>query len=121
MSRFLAVVLLAVPLYAAGDPPAPLKNPGTPPQFVGKWTVTFANGVVETCGVRADFTASESEPRRSAEGNAELKDGTFVILFADDRVERWTVVDKRMVVEHFFPGTEYPAGARVLGIADLMQ
>jgi hypothetical protein len=90
----------------------------TPPQFMGKWTVTFANGVVETCDVRANWTASESEPKRSADGKAELKDNVLVIRFADSRFERWTTVDKRVVVEHYFPGTEFPVGARVLGIAD---
>jgi hypothetical protein len=83
---------------------------------VGKWTVTFANGVVETCDVRANWTVSASEPKRSADGKAEVKGNALVITFADDRVERWTTVDKRVVVEHFFPGTEFPAGARVLGI-----
>ena len=118
MSRagFLAVAALVLPLYAAGDPPA--KNTSSPPQFVGRWTATFANGVVETCDVKADWTASESEPKRSADGKAEVKDNALVITFADDRVERWTAVDKQMVVEHFFPGAEYPAGSRVLGIAD---
>ena len=121
MSRagFLALVaaVLSLPLHAVGDPPAPPKDPGTPPQFVGRWTVSFANGVVEACDVRADWTACESEPKRSADGKAELKDNALVIRFADDRVERWTAIDKRMVVEHFFPGGEYPAGSRVLGIA----
>jgi hypothetical protein len=115
---FLAAGVLAVPLCAAGDPPALAKNPS--PQLAGKWTVTFANGVVETCEIRADWTASESEPRRSADGKVEGKDNALVITFADDRVERWTAVDKRVVVEHFFPGAEYPAGSRVLGIATFL-
>lgn len=119
---FLAVALavLPLPLHAVGDPPALAKDPGAPPQFVGKWTVTFANGVVETCDVRADGTASEAEPKRSADGKAELKENALVISFADDRVERWTAIDKRMVVEHFFPGSEYPSGSRVLGIAAIL-
>jgi hypothetical protein len=88
---------------------------------VGKWTVTFANGVVETCDVRANWTVSASEPKRSADGKAEVKGNALVITFADDRVERWTTVDKRVVVEHFFPGAEFPAGARVLGIGGASQ
>ncbi len=117
-ATFLALLVAAAffPLRAAGDPPA--KNPGTPPQFVGKWTVTFANGVVETCEVRADWTACESEPKRSADGKAEYKDNALVIIFGDDRVERWTTIDRRVVVEHFYPVSEFPAGHRVLGIAD---
>jgi hypothetical protein len=110
-------LLLALP--EAGDRPQPeAKNPGTPDQFVGRWTITFANGVVETCDVRADWTACEREPKRSADGKAEVKDNALVITFADDRIERWTAVDKRVVVEHWFPAEAYPAGARVLGIAD---
>jgi hypothetical protein len=66
--------------------------------------------------VRANWTVSASEPKRSADGKAEVKGNALVITFADDRVERWTTVDKRVVVEHFFPGAEFPAGARVLGI-----
>jgi hypothetical protein len=112
-----AALLLALPV--AGDRPAPQgKNDGTPSRFVGRWTVTFANGVVEKCDVRADGTVRESEPKRSAVGKAEIKDDSLVITFADDRVERWTAVDKRMVVEHWFPAAAYPVGARVLGIAD---
>ncbi len=65
----------------------------TPPQFVGKWTVTFANGVVETCDVRANWTVSESEPKRSADGKAEVKGNALVISCADNRLERWTTVD----------------------------
>jgi hypothetical protein len=42
----------------------------------------------------------------------------ILVTFADDRVERWTAVDKRMVVEHWFPAAAYPAGDKVLGIAD---
>jgi len=68
--------------------------------------------------VHADWTACESEPKRSAVGKAEIKDNALVIMFADDWIERWTAVDKRMVVEHWFPAAAYPAGARVLGIAD---
>jgi hypothetical protein len=83
--------------------------------------VTFTNQVVETCDVHEDWKASESEPNRRAEGKAGLKDGALVITFADDRVERWTVVDRQMVVEHFFPGSEYPAGAKVMGIAEQMR
>jgi hypothetical protein len=113
---FMAVAALALPLTGAADLPA--KNPGTPPQFVGRWSVTFANGVIETCDVKAEWTASESEPKRSANGKSEVKDNALVITFADGRVERWTAVDKRVVVEHWFPAAAYPAGARVLGIAD---
>jgi hypothetical protein len=83
--------------------------------------VTFSNGVIESCEVRSDGSASESETLRSSEGKVSQQAGAIVVTFADDRVERWTAVDKRMVVEHWFPATAYPAGERVVGIADRVQ
>jgi hypothetical protein len=123
MSRaaFVTIAALAIPLFAVADPPAPVKNPELPQQYLGKWTVSFANGVIEICEIRADGTASEREPNRSADGKIEQVDGSLVITFADDRVERWTAVDKRLVVEHWCPAQSYPAGKSVLGIADRTQ
>lgn len=48
----------------------------------------------------------------------EIKDGLVVIVYQDGRVERWTPVGKRMVVEHWHPGAPFPSGTPVLGIAD---
>jgi hypothetical protein len=123
MSRtgLLAIAVLAIPLIAAADPPAPPKPQGLPQQFVGKWTVSFANGVIEICEVNANGTAYEREPNRASDGKAEVVDGAIVITFADDRVERWTAVDKQMVVEHWCPAQSYPAGRCVLDIANRMQ
>jgi hypothetical protein len=88
---------------------------------VGRWMVTFADGVIESCEVRNDGSASESETLRSSEGRVSQQAGAILITFADDRVERWTAVDKRMVVEHWFPAAAYPAGDKVVGIADRVQ
>jgi hypothetical protein len=107
-----AAVLLALALPAGAYAPAPV--PRLP---VGRWTVRFANGVVQTCEVREDGTASVREPRRSSAGKAEARGGAIVITFRDDRLERWTVRGKRVVVEHWFPASQYPSGPRVLGVA----
>ena len=109
---------LALCLPAAGYAPAPLpKNRASVSRLAGRWTVKFANGVVETCEVRRDGTASVTEPRRSSPGKAEDRGGAVVITFNDDRVERWTVRGGRVVVEHWFPASQYPSGARVRGAA----
>jgi hypothetical protein len=118
----IALATLTLVLPVAGDPPAPqAKNPGPDAKFVGRWMVTFANGVIESCEVRNDGTACERETLRSSEGKVTQEAGALVISFADDRVERWTAVDKRMVVEHWFPAAAYPAGDKVAGIADRVQ
>ena len=113
--RFLSasLALFVFALASAGNAPAP--ECGLP---AGEWSVEFANGVVETCAIRKDGTASESEPNRKADGKAVDKDGAIVITFDDDRTERWTPVGKHMVVEHWYPSSKFPCGKPVLGIAD---
>ena len=111
MSRALAVLaaLLLLPLFAPADPPAPVGP-------AGKWRVTFANGVVETCTFDQG-AATEAEPLRQSTGTAIFQDGSFVVAFADDRTERWTAVGKKWVVEHWATSAAYPAGRPVVGIA----
>jgi hypothetical protein len=50
--------------------------------------------------VRPDGTASEAEPNRASDGKAEATGNALVITFDDGRVERWTLISGRMVVEH---------------------
>jgi hypothetical protein len=112
LSAYVALVVFA--LASAGNAPAPERS-----LPAGEWSVEFGNGVVETCEIRKDGTASESEPQRKSDGKAVDKDGAIVITFDDDRTERWTPVGKRMVVEHWYPSSQYPCGKPVLGIADM--
>jgi hypothetical protein len=88
---------------------------------VGRWNVEFANGVKEVCEVRKDRTASVVEPLRTSTGEAEVKDRSVVIVYQDDRVERWTPVGKRMVVEHWYPGARFSSERPVLGIAEVVR
>ncbi len=113
-----ACAALAFSLTSVGDPPKPDAAEGLPD---GKWSVEFANGVVETCEIKKDGTASVVEPLRSSAGKVTVKDGAFLIACEDDRLERWTPVGKRMVVEHWFPGSQVPVVTPVLGIAERPQ
>jgi hypothetical protein len=85
---------------------------------VGRWTVEFANGVKAVYQVRKDRRASVSEQNRTSTGKAELKDGSVLIVYQDDRVERWTPLGKRMLIEHWFARAQFPSGTPVLGIAE---
>ena len=89
--------------------------PGLP---VGKWIVRFANGVAEACEIRADATATVVETPRSSGGKVTVEGNSFLIRYEDDRVERWTPVAKRMVVEHWFPGSQMGESRPELGVAD---
>ncbi len=89
--------------------------------FKGKWNVEFTNGVKEVAQIRSDRTASVEEPLRTSSGKVDIQDGSVVIVYQDDRVERWTPIGKRMVVEHWYPGAEFPFGVPVLGVADDAQ
>jgi hypothetical protein len=114
-----ACITLGLTLPAAGDRIESLVGaPSRESGLFGKWTVAFANGVVETCEVRGDGTASESEPNRSADGKAEASGNALVITFEDGRVERWNLINGRVVVEHWCPAAAYPAAASVVGVAD---
>jgi hypothetical protein len=113
-----ACAALALSLTSAGEPPRPPAADPAEGLPLGRWTVEFANGVVETCEIKRDGTASVVEPRRSAGGKVAAKDGSFVVACEDDRLERWTPVGQRMVVEHWYPGSQVPVVAPVLGIAE---
>jgi hypothetical protein len=113
-----ACAALAFSLTSAGDPPKPPAPDASEGLPVGRWSVEFANGVVETCEVKRDGTASVVEPRRASAGKVTPRDGSYVIACEDDRLERWTPVGKRMVVEHWYPGSQVPVVAPVLGIAE---
>ena len=119
MARHLSLLGLAcLAATAAAFAPAPAYKPPRPnSHLVGQWTVRFANGVVEACEVRADGTASVAEPNRSSVGQVRPRGGAIVITFKDDRVERWSTSAEGVVVEHWFPASGYPSGAKVLGIA----
>jgi hypothetical protein len=116
-----AALGLVLPPPSWADPPsrsAPVPPPS--PQagpLAGRWVVEFANGVAEECEIGQDGTVSVAEPRRSSAGKVTARDGAVVVAYDDDRVERWTPVGGKAVVEHWYPGSAFPSGAPVLGIA----
>jgi hypothetical protein len=87
MTRTLGILFtLAVPLLVSAAPQLRTPDPAHP---VGKWRVTFANGVVEASEFGPDGAAAVDEPHRAAPGRWKERDGTVVVTFTDDRVERW--------------------------------
>jgi hypothetical protein len=109
------VPLLAVLITASqADPPRPLD-----PASTGKWSIEFTNGVVERVEVKRDGSASVTEPARTSDGRVTSLQGTFLFVCDDGRVERWTPVGRRMVVEHWASADQYPSGTPVRGIADV--
>ncbi len=107
----LRVALSQTPADDPRNPPAPEDR------LAGTWTVELANGSVITCEIKKDNTASVVELNRTAGGKVSVKEGSFVIAYDDDRLERWTPVGKRMVVEHWYPASQVPVVTPVLGIA----
>ncbi|MGI8978758.1 MAG: hypothetical protein ACR2FY_06000 [Pirellulaceae bacterium] len=102
-------------------PSATEAGPGSSPEAalpVGKWNVEFTNGVTEVCSIGNSGESFVEETQRRSTGMAVAKEGGVVITFHDDRVERWTPVGKRFVVEHWFPGSRLPTVTPVLGIAE---
>src|SRR5262245_53128219 len=111
---FTACVLLTLPVTSAGDPPQP--EPTLP---VGKWSAEFANGVVEKVEIKKDGTATVSEPARTSDGKVTAVPGACLFICEDGRIERWTPVGRRMVVEHWASADQMANGAPVKGIAEV--
>jgi len=124
MSRTLiltvAGAVLGLPFFCLGDVPAPNTMPEAN-LVVGQWRVEFANGVMEVCAMAKAGTAFVIEAQRAAGGKTTVRNGSVVIVYDDDRVERWTPVGKRMVVEHWYPGSSMMTATPVLGIAERLQ
>ena len=108
--------------FCGGAASTVAKKPGTQPvddAFVGQWTVEFANGVVETCDLVKEGTANVAEPKRSSKGQVrDATNGVVVLAFDDDRIERWTMIGHRVVVEHWASSDQFPGGTPILGIAE---
>lgn len=117
------VFLFTLQVFGWGKPPAPSPGPGPEARAeatlpLGKWRVEFANEVTEVCEIQKEGAATVVEPVRIS-GKAAVSGGSVLIVFENGRVQRWTPVGKRFVVEHWFPGSQFPtASAGVLGIAE---
>lgn len=131
MIRLVALMTVATTLVQADGsapriPPGPHPMPRPESQTSakarvpeGKWRVEYANDVIEMCEFQKDGTAVVVEPVRIPGGKAIVNSDSFVIVFENGRIQRWTPVGKRFAVEHWFPGSQFPtAGPGVLGIAE---
>lgn len=113
MTQLLASLCVWAALATAATP-----THGAIQPFEGRWAVRFGNGVIEWCFVENDGSASVVEKLRDAGAKTEFQDGSLILRYSDDRVERWTPIGQRAVVEHWYPAANYPSGKPVLGIAD---
>jgi hypothetical protein len=126
LAPLFAVLVLAIPpvLGRGGPPPLP---PGPAPLLlpnrqatlpVGTWKVEYANEVTEVCNFQKDGTTAVVEPVRIA-GKAVVNGSSIVMTFDNGRVQRWTPIGGRFVVEHWFPGSQFPtATPGTQGIAE---
>jgi len=109
----LFTALLTISLAQADPPRAEQVLPA------GKWSVEFSNGVVEKVEIKKDGTANVTEPARTSDGKVTSLQGSFLFVCEDSRIERWTPVGKRMVVEHWASSDQFPNGTPVKGIAEV--
>src|SRR5262245_28094234 len=101
MMRLFTLAVIGVTLAAPQTSGDGRDGPRPVAGVVGKFKVEFASGVTEECQISRDGKVRVVEPLRNASGQAEAKGNSFVVTFLDDRVERWTPVGKRFVVEHW--------------------
>ena len=105
-----ALLLALTASTALADSPRPNSLP------TGKWNIEFSNGIVEKVVIRKDGTATVSEPNRISDGKV-TAGSSFLFVCEDGRIERWTPVGRRMVVEHWASSDQFPNGTPVRGIA----
>jgi hypothetical protein len=91
------------------------------PRLFGSWVIKYDNGVQGYYTLRATKTASIWEPGRDTAGKIEVRDGDVVVVNDDGRMQRWTPVGRRAVVEHWEKAADYPGKATVVGIAEVFQ
>ncbi|HEV3080952.1 MAG TPA: hypothetical protein VGY66_14275 [Gemmataceae bacterium] len=129
--RLLFIMLVCASIVVAQDSRGDVSRltateagPNRPPEAafpIGKWKVEFSNGVTEVCHIGNGGECTVEEPGRRSNGMAEVKGGALVITFNDNRIERWSPVGRRYVVEHWFPASQVPVVSPVLGIAEAAQ
>jgi hypothetical protein len=116
------MALFIAQLTGGGPPPVVEMTAPDIELPAGKWTVTFSNGVTEVCEIHKDSTVSVLEPVQIPGRKGAATSSCVVIMFENGRVQRWTPVGKRLVVEHWFPGSHTrAAAAEVLGIAERVE
>jgi len=92
-------------------------------RWKGRWNVVFSNGVRQFHEIRNDNTATvqTKTPVWSSQGHVTYNGKSVTITYRDERVERWTPVGNRMVVEHWCPATRIPKTAPVVGIGERVK
>jgi hypothetical protein len=103
-----------------GRHPPGIKSADRLSPWIGRWNVEFANGIQQVHELRNDYTATVKSDTLnwSSRGRIERDGKSVTITYRDDRVERWTPVGDRMVVEHWYPASRLPITAPVLGIGE---
>lgn len=93
-------------------------RPKDAPAWGGTWWTKFANGVNQRNTMRQADCRGGNDHGWSSEGKIDHDNGRIIVTYDDDRIERWTRVRHRMVVEHWHPASAYPDATPIVGIAE---
>ena len=92
--------------------------PQDAPAWGGTWWTRFDNGVSQRMVLAGNTCRGGNNHGWSSKGKLDHDDGRIIITYEDDRLERWTPIGHRMVVEHWHPASAYPDTKPVVGIAE---
>jgi len=83
-------------------------------RFVGVWKIEYTNGTTRRYSVSSEGTVTFDEMGGKtvtpAKAKLTLKGSDFVVEWADGTLERLKISGKNLIVDHFNPKTNYPAG-----------
>jgi hypothetical protein len=120
----LGIAISAQTSLATGQPLESLLAPqdvdptGEIAAWVGRWNTEFANGIHEEHELRPDGTVTvrNIEQNWSCEGRMTFDGQQVTITYDNERIERWTPVGSRMVLEHWRPASQIPIQPALFGI-----
>lgn len=81
--------------------------------FSGRWTVRYDNGTVRKVSIDANDVATmleENDRPKNLKAKLVTKGGEGVIDWGDGTIEKMTIANARLVIEHFNPKSIYPKG-----------
>ncbi|MEQ1852145.1 MAG: hypothetical protein ABMA01_11200, partial [Chthoniobacteraceae bacterium] len=84
-------------------------------RFAGVWRIEYTNGISRRYSILPDgsviYDQSAGKPMSiPLKSKMAMKGNDFLVEWADGSLERLTISGRNLMVEHFNPGTSYPAG-----------
>ncbi len=96
-------------------------------RFEGLWTIRYDNGVVRKVSIDANdviTTLEEGNQPRNLKAKLATNGGEGLVDWGDGSIEKMTLANAKLVIEHFNPKSLYPNGPptrRAVGVKGMAK